>query len=728
MSLRIFFLLAVLGSLLVRAAPSRKAAGGLRAGAAAVDITPSKFPVIVSGGFLAKTATQAYDRLFARAVVLDDGATQVVLCVIDTCMMPRELIDAAKTAASGETGIPTARMMVSATHTHSAPSVMGILGTPIDPDYTAFLPKKITEAIVGAARKLAPARIGSTSVDAWELTNCRRWIRRPDKILPDPFGQKTVRANMHPGYQNPDVTGPAGPIDPELSLLLIQAVDGKPMALFANFSMHYFGGDPLSADYFGRFAENIGRMIGAGSDADFVGIISQGTSGDSQWMDYSRAKTALTRDEYADALLRTAAAAVKEIEFEEAPTLAMAQAQLRLKRRVPDAARRKWAESNLGAVGDRLAANRFEVYAREQMFLAAEPERELTLQALRIGRVGIAAIPNEVYAITGLKIKAQSPLRRTFNVELANGAEGYIPPPEQHGLGGYTTWPARTAALEVEAEPKIVESILGLLETVAGEKRRDFQDTTGPYARAILASQPAAYWRLEEIRTSPAADASGNRRAARYEPGVAFYLPGAQMAAHAISAQPENPSAFSGPRINRAPHFAGGRVRAEVPGLRDNYSIEFWLWNALPSDVRAVTGYLFSRGKTGSRLAEHLGIGGTRVSEGEGKLFFRAGEDAKETVVGRTRLEFRKWHHVALVRSGSEVRVHLDGGASPDLIAVIRKRAENDASLAFGGQHDYADDTFEGRMDEIAVFTRALSPDEIRRHYLASMSAGQNSN
>jgi len=44
----------------------------------------------------------------------------------------------------------------------------------------------------------------------------------------------------------------------------------------------------------------------------------------------------------------------------------------------------------------------------------------------------------------------------TMNIELANGSEGYIPPPEQHMLGGYTSWPARTAALEFQAEPKIV--------------------------------------------------------------------------------------------------------------------------------------------------------------------------------------------------------------------------------------------------------------------------------
>ena len=49
---------------------------------------------------------------------------------------------------------------------------------------------------------------------------------------------------------------------------------------------------------------------------------------------------------------------------------------------------------------------------RRPSALHEDPERELKLQAIRIGELGIAAIPNEVFALTGLKIKAQSPLPR----------------------------------------------------------------------------------------------------------------------------------------------------------------------------------------------------------------------------------------------------------------------------------------------------------------------------
>jgi hypothetical protein len=112
-----------------------------------------------------------------------------------------------------------------------------------------------------------------------------------------------------------------------------------------------------------------------------------------------------------------------------------------------------------------------EVYARETVLLSQmPPTRELKIQALRIGGLGIGTIPNETYGSTGLYIKEQSPLKSTFVVELANGCEGYIPPPELHPLGGYTCWRARTACLEREAERKIRERVLELLAAITKDR------------------------------------------------------------------------------------------------------------------------------------------------------------------------------------------------------------------------------------------------------------------
>src|SRR5258706_3611029 len=576
-----------------------------RAGAYAIDVTPTNFPVIVNAMFTERSASNAHDPLHARCLVLDDGTNRIAIAVVDTCMMPRDLIDAGKELASKQTGIRVDRMLISATHTHSAPSAMGCLGSRADTNYARFLPGRIAEGILHATHNLAPARIGWAVVQDWEHTHNRRWIRRPDRLLTDPFGTQNVRAHMHPGHESPDVIGPSGPVDPDLTIVSIQSREGVPIAVLANYSMHYYDSPLLSADYYGKFATKLSRLLGADAlEPAFVGIMSQGTSGDLMWMDYSKPRKGIGYDAYAEAFAHEAYEACGSIQYRDWVPLVMREAKLELTFRTPDARRLDDSRKIAGELAGRLPKTLPEVYALEQIYLHDRPTAELNVQALRIGTLGIAAIPNEVFAITGLKIKAQSPLRPTFNIELANGAEGYIPPPEQHKLGGYTTWPARTAGLEPNAEPRIAETVLRLLEEVAGEPRRKIVEKQGSYPAAVLMSKPAAYWRMSDFNGPVALDASPHRRRATYEDGVAFYLPG-----------PESDS-FSQSDINRAVHFAGGRLR--TPFNAATWSVECWIWNGLPSDTRAVAGYIVSRGPDNDKKAagDHLGIGGTPVLAG----------------------------------------------------------------------------------------------------------------
>ena len=85
---------------------------------------------------------------------------------------------------------------------------------------------------------------------------------------------------------------------------------------------------------------------------------------------------------------------------------------------------------------------------------------------MKISMIAVAAIPCEVFAETGLAIKKESPHPFTFTIELANGYGGYLPTREQHQLGGYETWPARSSFLEVEAESRIRKETLRLLGEV----------------------------------------------------------------------------------------------------------------------------------------------------------------------------------------------------------------------------------------------------------------------
>ncbi len=692
-----------------------------RAGAAVVDVTPPQLPVLVNGGMLSRSADKVKTKVNARAIVLDDGRERLGIVVVDSCMMPRPLLDEAKELARERTKIRPDRMLISASHTHSAPSSMGALGTDADPDYVPFLREKLAEALAAAEANLEPARVGWAVANAAPFTALRRWIRRPDRIAEDPFGNPTVRANMHAGRNWDDVTGESGPEDPDLSLISFQAKDGRPIAVLANFSMHYFGDQALSADYFGLFCEGLKSRIAADEDErhpPFVGIMSHGCSGDIWRRDYAKPIPAREEDHtiesYTEALLELALGALEKIDYAEEVDLAMSEARLNLKYRVPDKQRLEWARRIVDAMGDRPPKSTTEVYAREQIILDQRQSTEIVVQALRIGDIGIATTPNETYALTGLKLKLQSPLSKTMVIELANGGDGYIPPPEQLLLGGYNTWPARSAGLEVQAEPKITETALELLEEVAGRSRRDFKQGCGPASAALLNAKPAAYWRLDELAGPVAVDATGQNRDAFYEPGVVYFLEGPRWEDFCTQGE-----------TNRAAHFAGGRLRSRIANPGDNYSISLWLWNGMPARGREVTGWMFSRGRDHGLgpHGDHLGLGGTAGHAG--KLVFLHGKDTEgsKLLAGRTEIQRWKWYHVVFVRDGEAVRVYLNGNSEPEI------EAKSPALLPvafdwlfFGGRCDNQSN-WEGRLDEIAVFDRALRAEEIEKLALCSPDA-----
>ncbi|MHC5541858.1 hypothetical protein ACYOEI_26870, partial [Singulisphaera rosea] len=178
-----------------------------------------------------------------------------------------------------------------------------------------------------------------------------------------------------------------------------------------------------------------------------------------------------TIDTVSESVANAAFAAYKTIRFRDQAPIVVRESLLPLKLRMPDAGEVARAKDVLAKASGRALQGLGEIYARETVLLSqGAPEAELKLQAVRIGDLGIAAIPCEVFSETGLAIKKFSPLKPTFTIELANGYNGYLPPPERHKLGGYETWRARSSCLEVDAEPKVRAEILRLLEAAAVAK------------------------------------------------------------------------------------------------------------------------------------------------------------------------------------------------------------------------------------------------------------------
>jgi len=679
----------------------------LKVGATIMDVTPVKFPVLVNGSMVSRSVDQVNTKVNARAIVVADGEERLAIVVVDSCMLPRPLLDEVKQLAAQRTKIPADHMLISATHTHTAPSSLGCLGTNADPEYVPFLRGKLVDAIAAAEANLEPAQVGWGLGNAAEYTALRRWILRPDRLRNDPFGNPTVRATMHAGTNWDNVIGESGPEDPNLSLISFQALDGRPIALLANFSMHYFGDRALSADYFGLYCNGVQQQIGKTLPKDappFVTLMSHGCSGDIYRRDYTKPKAqwAITNDikEYSQGLIKITTDLYKNIQYRQDADIEMAENRMQLNYRVPNKQLLEWSQRIVKELGDRLPKTSEEIYAREQVILHERQSTEVVTQALRIGDIAITTTPNETYALTGLKLKLQSPLKNTMVIELANGGDGYIPPPEQHLLGGYNTWAARSAGLEVLAEPRIVESDLELLEKVSNQRRRFYQQKQGTAAKAILALKPAAYWRLDEFNGPRARDTSGNQRDAFYEPAIAYFLEG-----------PRSKSFCSKEETNRAAHFVGNRLQARINDLKDHYSVSLWIWNGMPLDARDISGWMFSQGPDHGLAAygDHLGLGGTQFP---GKLVYMNGTDRK-LHAGQTAIERWTWNQVTLVRDGQMVKVYLNGKPEIEIKSAPGSEGPMLEQLFFGGRTDNQSN-WEGRLDEIAVYDRVLTPEEIK--------------
>jgi hypothetical protein len=344
-----------------------------------------------------------------------------------------------------------------------------------DADYVKELPVLIAKGLEKAHANLVPAKIGwGVGREPNQLFN-RRWKMRPGTIAADPFGGTTDQVKMNPGHLAPGLVEPAGPTDPEVSVLSVQTRDGRPLALLANYSLHYVGGvEPLSADYFGAFAERVGEMLGAGKkEPPFVGILSNGTSGDVNNINFGAAAPG-KREPYeqcrivADAVAKAAQAAYDKIDHRDWVPLAMIEREIEMGVRLPTARDVERAETILKEAKGAVLKALPEIYAHETVMLAKYPPTvKAKMQVIRIGTLGIASSPCETFTETGLAIKKNSPLKPTFTIELANGYNGYLPTPEQHKLGGYETWRARSSYLAVDAEPKIRATALELLRAVA---------------------------------------------------------------------------------------------------------------------------------------------------------------------------------------------------------------------------------------------------------------------
>ncbi|MGH9372480.1 MAG: hypothetical protein ACRD15_13190, partial [Vicinamibacterales bacterium] len=445
----------------------------LLAGAATSNITPPLGELIV-GNWTPVPATHVHDELHARCLVLDDGGTRVAIVVADNVGIPRHVLDEAKRLTHESAGIPVDRILIASTHTHSATTARGpergAVSAPLD-HYQTFLARRIADGIRRAITNLEPARIGWGSGSLPQQVFNRRWFMKPGPHLDNPFGgTDTVR--MNPPVASPDLLEPAGPTDPEIGFLSVQSATGRPLALLANYSLHYVGGVPnghVSADYFGVFTRTMARLLERGGNGPpFVAMLSNGTSGNINNINFRGGQKRLPPYARMELVANQVAAevfrAMQEIEYQEFAPIRMIQRELTLETRRPTEKLKRWAREVLARPeGTPSKHPRERIYAERTLRMMEMPPRiDVPLQVLRIGDLALATIPFEAFVEIGLELKAKSSFVETVAVSLANGAYGYLPTVAHHELGGYETW-LGTNQVEVQAAPQIVDTLLQML-------------------------------------------------------------------------------------------------------------------------------------------------------------------------------------------------------------------------------------------------------------------------
>ena len=460
-----YFLLWAVGCLagtqLLAATPAK---AGFRAGAATSNITPFLGGDIV-GNFVRPVAANIHDELHARCLVLDDGKTRLALVVCDVLGISRDVSIEARKLIQQNTGIPPENVLISAVHTHSACDARGT--APLN-EYNKFVARRIADGVQTALGTLRPAQVAFLTAEAPEHVFNRRWVMKPGTASPNPFGG-VDQVKMNPPGGSPDLVEPAGPTDPTISILALREPEGRPIAVYSAYSLHYVGGVQscdISADYYGMYCEELKRLLGADDqDPPFVALMANGTSADINSVNFRKPRPKLApyvkMRAIANDIAHKVCAALAKAKCCDGVTLDARYQELKVHSRRPTAEQLAWAKETLAkpaTKSDKVDMPR--VYATRTMNLFKTPETlPVPLQVLRIGPVCVGSMPTEVFCEIGLEFRKRCPLQPAFLLSLAHDYMGYLPTPRHFPLGGYETW-IGTSRLEPQASEKMLAALL----------------------------------------------------------------------------------------------------------------------------------------------------------------------------------------------------------------------------------------------------------------------------
>ncbi len=451
----------------VAIAPAR--AADLCVGVARVDITgPQGYRM--SGYFNERLNTGTHDPLFAKAVVFTQGEVKCALVFCDLIGLSAPISAEARKLASERTGIPAENIAISATHSHTGPLYAGALRNYFharavakhgkDPqeeiDYPKLLTEKLVEAIATAHRNCEPSMLASGIGKQEGISFNRRFHMKDGSVV------------FNPGKLNPNIVKVAGPIDPEVGILLVRDAEGEPKAAITVFALHLdtVSGTEYSADYPHYLEELLRQEHGDG----FISMFGAGTCGDINHIDVSHDRRQGGQD-YAKFLGETLGKTVTAAKLSrvDKPALAVKRAIVNAPLQKYDDDKIAWANKQMENVGTRNLPFILQVEATKILGVELYRQRHgdalpIEVQAFRLSAdVALVTLPGEVFVDLGLTIKQASPFKHTMVIELTNDAPGYIPTEKAFKEGSYETVNSRVKTgggeMMVEAAIKLLKEL-----------------------------------------------------------------------------------------------------------------------------------------------------------------------------------------------------------------------------------------------------------------------------
>ncbi|MEN6303407.1 MAG: neutral/alkaline non-lysosomal ceramidase N-terminal domain-containing protein [Armatimonadia bacterium] len=419
----------------------------LTAGAARVDITPPL--TIPELGFLPARHTffkGVHDPLYARALVVGDGAARVAVVVADAIGLKRTLfgdgrdfIAEVRQRAAALTGIAPDHLMVAATHAHSTPETMGsrpLTAHPGGLQWLEALADQLASAVAQADAAREPVCLKQATGRADGISCCRRVIGKDGKLY--------HYSNRPPDDQVADW----GQTDPTVTVLRLQTMDGKPKTAILHFTAHPVTvqvNELISADYPGAAVAHVeGAGVGCDSLLFLQGACGninpiRGTSGFDDVAVYGQV--------LGDETIRLLALSASTDYPTASDCIASATVPLSLpSASVPDLAdlERQLAgredELRSATTDQQRTAAQSAIYLLQEHIARAQygsAPFQAEVQALRIGDTVLIGVPVEPFVELGLAIRALADRLTCLCIGYANDYLGYVGPPEAWKQGGY---------------------------------------------------------------------------------------------------------------------------------------------------------------------------------------------------------------------------------------------------------------------------------------------------